>query len=157
MVQVQIIDRPPQPVIMLRHTGSYDDIGPVFEQLWGWAASHGMTPQKMIGVYWDNPDYTPVDKLRSAACIEVPFDYKIMDSGGLALTQESLAGGAYATTRYVGRYENLASVWTEFTATIEHKLNRAIRENDPAFEAYLNDASETPPEKLITELFMPLV
>lgn len=90
-MNAQVIHLDPVRIVMLRHTGSYDGIGPVFEQLWGWVESHNVPVQRTIGIYWDNPDEVPVNKLRSAACVEIPSDYQVTDSGGLSLILDQLA------------------------------------------------------------------
>jgi AraC family transcriptional regulator len=155
-MNAQVIHLDPVRIVMLRHTGSYDDIGPVFEQLWGWVTSNSVPVQRTIGIYWDNPDEVPVNRLRSAACVEIPSDYQVTNSGGLSLILDQLAPGDYATTRYVGPHEDLARVWTDLTSYCENTVRRRISDN-PAFEVYVNDASDTPPSQLITELYMPLI
>lgn len=154
-MNAQVIQIPPIPVVMIRHTGSYDDLGPEFDRLWNWIEANRIPAQRTIGIYWDNPDFTPTSQLRSAACFEVPIGYQLPNTGGMPITQEQIAGGEYATTRFVGPYERLAPVWTALTAYCEQTIRRTISDN-PAFEVYVNDASETPPDQLITELYMPL-
>jgi AraC family transcriptional regulator len=67
----------------------------------------------------------------------------------------SLAGGDHATTRFVGPYEQMAPVWSQLTQYCEETLGRRISDN-PAFEVYVNDPSDTPANQLITDLYMPL-
>ncbi len=155
-MNVQVLQLAPIRVAMLRHFGSYDGIGAVFDQLTAWVDSHGVPAQRTIGIYWDNPDYVPESRLRSAACVELPADYQVTDLGGLPIVSERLPGGAYATTEFVGPYEDLAPVWSRFTQYIEGPLRRRISQT-PAFEVYVNDPSTTPPNELITELYMPLL
>lgn len=155
-MNAQVTQLAPIHVVMLRHRGPYDQISPVFDQLCDWASSHGISVQRTIGIYWDNPDCTPASQLRSAACIEVPPDFQLSDRGGLALTVENIAGGTYVTTTFVGPYEDLAPVWSQLTSYIEGPLRRRISQN-PAFEIYVNDPSTTPASQLITELYMPVL
>jgi AraC family transcriptional regulator len=155
-MNAQVIHLDPVRIVMLRHTGSYDGIGPVFDKLWGWVESNSVPVLRTIGIYWDNPDEVPVNKLRSAACVEIPADYQVTDSGGLSLILDQLAPGDYAMASCVGPYENLAAEWTNLTTYCENTIRRKIS-NNPAFEVYVNDPSDTPPSQLITELYMPLV
>ena len=67
-----------------------------------------------------------------------------------------ISGGQYGTITVVGPYEGLAMAWTQLTISLEKKLGKTIREDDPAFEVYVNDAETTPPDQLITELYMPI-
>ena len=155
-MNAQLTQIAPIHVVMMRHVGSYDDVGPVFDTLWNWCEANRVPTSRTIGIYYDNPDFTPVNQLRAAACFEVPYGYQAPNTGGLAITVEDIPGGAFATTRFVGPYEKLAPVWQELTNYVERTLGKQISEN-PAFEVYVNDASETPPNQLITELYMPVV
>jgi AraC family transcriptional regulator len=101
------------------------------------------------------PGLRPVNKLRSAACVEIPEGFAIANTNGLPIQEGTIAGGEYAVTRYVGPYEGLGPVWSNFTNYIEQTLRRRISSN-PAFEVYVNDPSNTPPNELITELYMPV-
>jgi AraC family transcriptional regulator len=154
-MNAQVIQLDPIPVVMIRHRGSYEGLGPVFEQLWQWVEMQQVPVQRTIGIYWDNPEFVPEQELRSAACVEVPAGYQVSYRQGLALEPDEIAGGSYATTRFVGPYEELEPVWSNLTNYVERTLGRKISEN-PAFEVYVNDASDTPPDQLITELYMPL-
>ncbi|MFI5384858.1 MAG: GyrI-like domain-containing protein [Fimbriimonadales bacterium] len=155
-MNAQVIQIAPIPVVMLRHVGSYDEVGPVFDQLWNWTQAQGIPTERTIGVYWDDPDEVPAARLRSAACFEIPLGYQIADRSGLQVEVTDIAGGTYVTTRFVGPYENLAPVWNELEQYVENTVRRQISSN-PAFEIYVNDASDTPADQLITELYMPVV
>lgn len=154
-MNVQLIQVPPIRVLMLRHIGPYDQIGPKFEQLWAWIARNNVPAQRSIGVYWDNPDFVPPSQCKSAACAELPLVYSPPDRAGTAIEVTQLHGGEYAMTTFVGPYEELAPVWSELTTYVEESLRRKIS-TEPAFEVYVNDPSATPPHLLKTELFMPL-
>ncbi len=143
-------------IAMIRHKGPYDQLGNEFERLWAWVNTHNVPAQRTIGIYFDNPDFVAASQLRSAACVEIPLGFRMTDKGGLPIEEGQINGGSYATMTYVGPYDELAKVWTDFTHHVEKVLKREISEN-PAFEVYVNDASDTAPQHLITELYMPLV
>lgn len=153
---VNVTNLSPIRVVMMRHTGPYEGLSPVFDRLWQWCEAQNVPVQRTIGIYYDNPDYTPANQLRSAACFEVPPMYVMGDRGGQDIQISQIAGGEYATTKFVGPYEQLEPVWTRLTEYVENTLRRGISESNPAFEVYVNDPSDTPPNQLITELYMPL-
>jgi AraC family transcriptional regulator len=155
-MNVQLVQIDPIKVVMLRHTGPYDQIGPKFDQLWQWSKSQSIPSGRVLGLYGDNPDYVEASLLRSAACVEVPEGYQITDPNGLSLEAGAIAGGSYATTRYVGPYEEMTAVWSRFTQQIEGSLGKEISDR-PAFEVYVNDPAETPASELVTDLYMPLL
>ena len=155
-LNIQIHAFPAIPVVMLEHVGAYETLSAEFDRLWAWVERTGAPAKRTIGIYYDNPDHVPTARLRSAACVEVPEDFKIADAGGLALKRERIAAGEYATLRFVGPYEDLAEVWSGMTDHIERRMRRRIVDEMPAFEVYVNDASTTAPESLITDLYMPV-
>lgn len=154
-MNVQVIRTAPIRIVMLRHTGPYEETSAEFDRLFQWVEVHQVPAGRTIGIYWDNPDYVPASRLRSAACAEVPPHFQLTDRGDLPLTLEEIAGGNYAITRHIGPYEEMASLWTRFTSYVEGTLRRMITD-DPAFEVYLNDPSDTPADKLMTDLYMPV-
>jgi len=156
-MDVQLISMSPIRIAMIRHVGPYEDLGPKFDDLWAWVEQHGVDAQRTIGIYWDNPDFVPARRLRSAACVEVPPGTSVPFGGGVPIEIGEIAGGTYATTTFVGPYEDLAPIWAGFTRQIEGPLRRTISQQNPAFEVYVNDASCTPPAQLITELYMPVL
>lgn len=155
-MNAQIVQLAPIRVVSLGHVGPYEGLSAEFDRLWTWVTAQNVPATRTIGIYWDNPDVTPANQLRSAACVEVPPEFTLGDTGGLMLALGTIAGGSYAMTRFVGPYERLAPVWSDLTRYVERDLRRTISE-EPAFEVYVNDASETPPNELITELYMPVL
>lgn len=155
-MNIQVLQVVPIRVVVLRHTGLYEGLETAFDRLWTWVEAHNVQPGRTIGIYFDNPDLVPSSQLRSAACVEVPPSFTLSNSTGLPLEMDWIAGGEYATTRHVGPYDRLERVWAEMSREVEGPLKRRIPEDVPAFEVYVNDASETPPNKLITDLYMPV-
>jgi len=155
-MNVQIVQQPPIPVVMIRHTGSYDDLEQEFERLYNWVVSNNIPVQRTIGMFYDNPDYTPKNRLRSAACFEVAVGYQPQGlTSGIEFGE--VPGAQYATMRYIGPYDQMEPVWSSFTNHIEKNLNRRISEDIPALEIYVNDPETTPPQQLITDLYMPVI
>lgn len=154
-MNVQIVSLPSLPLVMIRHRGPYDGLSGEFDRLGSWAAANAVPVVRTLGLYWDNPDFVAASRLRSAACVEVPVGFALTNRGALPLEPGTLKGGQYATTRYVGPYDAMEPVWSRFTNHVETILNRQITD-DPAFEVYVNDAATTPPQDLVTELYLPV-
>lgn len=155
-MNAQVVQLAPINIAILTHIGPYEELSPVFDRLWQWVTANGVPAQRTIGIYWDNPDFVAANRLRSGACVEVPPGFQLTSTDGLPLAVQQIAGGNYVTTEYVGPYEGLAPVWSNLTTYIERTLGRQISSN-PAFEIYVNDPSDTPPDSLITELYMPVI
>ena len=105
----------------------------------------------MLAVYHDDPDSTPADKLRSDAGIIVPDDAKLPPTLG----EQRLPAGPYACTLHVGPYEKLGDVWQrmlgEWLPASGHRVGESA-----SYEYYLNDPSNTPKERLRTEIRIPV-
>jgi GyrI-like small molecule binding domain len=63
---------------------------------------------RSFGIYYDDPSATPVEALRSEACITVPGDWA--PSGDLE--RREIRGGRYAVALHVGPYAELGRVYT---------------------------------------------
>ncbi|MGO7426054.1 GyrI-like domain-containing protein, partial [Rhizobium ruizarguesonis] len=71
MLDVTIREIAPIELIGVAHTGSYMQIDKAFETLFGTLYARGLAKpdMRMIGVYLDDPDIVPEEKLRSIACV----------------------------------------------------------------------------------------
>jgi len=153
-MDVQVTDRPALRVGALRHIGPYQEIGEAFRRLGGIAGGAGLFQQPgaaMLAIYYDDPDSTPPDRLRSDAAVAVP-DGVALPAG---LTEQRVPGGRYARTLHVGPYEQLGTAWGRFKREgLEARGHR--RRDGASYEVYLNDPMQTPKEALQTELYIPI-
>ena len=107
--------------------------------------------QAMRAVFFDDPDLTPVDALRSRACSPI--------AEGLALAppleEIVLRGGLYARLRYRGPYADMKGAYRWLLGVW---LPRSGHEPDdhPIFEAYLNNPQHVAPGDLLTDIHLPV-
>lgn len=143
----------PIRVAALNHTGDYEQIGTTFERLMAVAAGQGLvTPDaRSLGIYYDDPETTPAEALRSDACISVPSQWT--PSGELQLRE--VRGGRYAVALHVGPYAELsrAYMWLLGSWLPESGEEAA---DAPCIEEYLNDPRTLPPTEWRTEIWLPL-
>ena len=153
-MQVDIEQKPAQRVATVRHIGPYNRINDAFEKLGALAGQAGLfhlAGAEMIALYYDDPESTPVEELRSDAGIAVPDDAALPPTLG----DQRIAAGRYACTVYVGPYELLGDAWARFMG--EWLPASGERVGDGAsYEKYLNDPRTTPKAELRTEMCMPL-
>lgn len=137
----------------IAHAGSYMQIdramGRLFSAL---AARDAMAPdQRMMAVFYDDPDLVPVENLRSRACSPV--------ADGVALAppieEAMLRGGLYARLRYQGPYADMKGAYRWLLGVW---LPQSGHEPDdaPMFEAYLNSPQQVAPNALVTDIHLPL-
>jgi AraC family transcriptional regulator len=152
-MEVRFETRKPTRVAFIRHTGPYNEVGPVWGKLMMWAGMHGLFgPQtQMIGVCHDDPDVTPPDKVRYDACVTVPETCQPEGEVGV----QEIADGEYAVVTHHGPYEKLGETYRQFCGEWLPQSGRELR-HAPGFEIYRNNPQHTPPQELLTDIFMPL-
>jgi AraC family transcriptional regulator len=151
-MEVEIKDMPELRVGTVRHIGPYNQIPNAFGRLGAIAGPAGLFQQPgaaMIAIYYDDPDSTPQDQLRSDAGVVVPDGAPLPSELG----EERLPAGRYARTEHVGPYERLGDTWARFMGEWLPASNHRIGAG-PSYEIYRNDPSKTPKHELRTDLFI---
>ncbi|MFC2165137.1 GyrI-like domain-containing protein [Acidobacteriota bacterium] len=155
---VEVKDFPETTVAYVRHIGPYMGdsalFGRLFQKLFQWAGARGLlglSDQKVMTVYYDNPDITEEDKLRVDVCLTVPESTEV--DGHIGKT--TLAGGKYA----VARFELLPDEYKEaWDAVFGGWLPQSGFQPDdrPCFELYWNDPQEHPEGRCIVDICVPV-
>jgi AraC family transcriptional regulator len=141
-------------VAVLPHEGDYQTISTTFGTLAAMAGAQGLfgPDARSFGIYYDDPSVTPVEALRSEACISVRDDWTPIGE----LQRREIRGGRYAVALHVGAYAELGYVYTWLYGTWLAQSGEEAADA-PCIEAYLNDARTVPPSELRTEIWLPLV
>jgi AraC family transcriptional regulator len=153
-VEIKKVDE--QRVAAVRHRGPYNQIGEAFEKLGNLAGPAGLFNDpavKMVGLYYDDPQSTPADKLQSDAGLVVSKSTKLPNG----LTEQRIPSGDYASTLYVGPYEGLPDVWARFMGEWLPSSGYRVANDGLSYELYLNDPSQVPKEQLQTEVRIAVV
>ena len=152
--QVEVRVFPPISVAAVKHVGPYIECGSAFQTLLTWAIQNNlpMDDATVLGIPFDDPQRVPESELRYLACVTISPDTEVSGE----VTREEVEGGRYACMLIEGPYEKLPEaygyLYGEWLARSGEKMRHA-----PPVEVYLNSPENTPPEKLLTELRMPLV
>ncbi|WP_441596362.1 MULTISPECIES: AraC family transcriptional regulator [unclassified Ensifer] len=153
MYEVTLKDVDVFDLVGVAHSGSYMEIGRAFETLYGTLFSRQLfrPEMEMIGIYLDDPELVPTDKLRSFACVsareQMPTD--------APLTAQHLDGGRYAVLRHKGPYADMPKAYQWLYGTWLPQSGREIRDS-LMFEKYLNNPREVAPTELLSEIYLPL-
>jgi AraC family transcriptional regulator len=154
-MDVHIKTLTPMRVAFLRHVGPYRDeaLGRTWDRLLFWAGRRGLLgPQTMLlGIDRDNPHVTPPDKLRYDACLAV--DGPVEPEGEIG-TQE-IPGGEYAVVTHKGPYEMLYTTYSNLYGSWFPSSGREPADS-PGFQHYRTTPRETPPDDLVTDIYVPL-
>ena len=152
-LSVTVKQLPAIRVACVRHVGPYDACEPAWTKLCQLVGRYGLfgPHTRMIGVGHDDPSITPPDKIRYDACLTVPDDF----AGTPELPVAVIGGGEYATAVVKGPYTNLAPAFAYVCGVWGPDSGREFA-GAPSIEFYVNDPKSTPPEKLLTEICVPL-
>lgn len=152
-MDVRIENIEPIRVAFVRHIGPYDECDPAWQKLCAWAGPRGLLgpDAKVIGVSYDDPEVTPPEKIRYDACIAVGDTVEPEGEIGI----KEIAGGDYAITTHKGPFEKLIETYSQLSGEWAPQSGRVVKPT-ACFEIYLNDPDKTPPEELLTDIYVPL-
>jgi AraC family transcriptional regulator len=150
-MDVSIKQQPELRVGTVRHIGPYEKVSHAFERL-GAVMTAGQRPPhpQLLALYYDDPQTTPAERLRSDAALTFPAGSGVP----AGLIERRVPAGKYASAVHVGPYDKLGKAWGEFKTELERrgwKPTGAV-----SYEIYLDDPMSVPAAKLKTELFTPI-
>jgi AraC family transcriptional regulator len=143
----------PMRVAFMRNIGPYNTCGATWEKLCRWAGPRRLLGPRtlFIGLSHDDPQITPPEKLRYDACFTVGKEFTPEGEVGV----QEIGGGEYAVTTHRGPYEKLNETYATLCGQWMPAHGRELG-SAPCFEIYRNDPNSTPPEDLITDVYVPL-
>ncbi len=153
MFPISIADFPGVVLATLPHEGGYQDIGPVFGRVFMLAGSRGLASDEAtgFGIYFDDPEQVPENKLRSLAGVPVASDAALGDD----LERFEIPAGRCAILTYTGPYNEMGKAYNWMFS--EWLPDCGMEPGDfPMFEQYMNDPRTTPPAQLQTQIYLPL-
>ena len=153
--QPKIVELASKKAIYIHVTGAYNeqDFSGIYQRLWQHVKEECLFSAGVehIGIYHDDPNVTATEKLRADICLVVPK--AVSPKGEIGIKE--IAGGKYAVFTYLGPYSNLARVCNAIYSQWLPDSGYELR-NVPSFEKYVNDPERTAPEKLKTEIYLPI-
>ena len=150
----EIREREDVKVLYVRRVGKYSQsAGEAWPAVCAYAGPRGLLNERteFIGISHDDPGITPEDKLRYDACVTIQGDAQPEGEVGV----QTLAGGKFAVFTHRGPYDGLNNTYQQIYGQWLPESGVQLREQS-CFEKYLNDCTSTPPEDLLTEIFIPI-
>ncbi|GHV05640.1 AraC family transcriptional regulator [Bacteroidia bacterium] len=145
----------PKQAIYLKLTGDYQtlDFRGAWNKLWQYVKDNKLFSAGIehIAIYHDDPKVTEAGKLRTDICLVLPK--KAEPKGEIGV--KTIEGGKYAMFLYQGSYDNLGAVYDTIYAKWLPESGEQLR-NYHCFEKYINNPDNTVPEKLKTEIYVPI-
>ncbi|HHD75709.1 MAG TPA: AraC family transcriptional regulator [Campylobacterales bacterium] len=169
MENIEIVERDEAYVVFTRELGEYDKsseiawrrlsdamngLGKRFQEKPPQIEmSLGMGNGEALGICHDDPQVTDEANIRYDAALAWG-KAEIEELAKYDFETKRVAGGKYAKTHYQGDYAKAEEAWYGVYAWIE-KNGYEFRD-EPAFEKYLNAHEESDPNKIETEVYVPI-
>ena len=150
-MDVRIESIGPIQVARVRHVGLHADVEPCFDRLFRWASAIGAPTGRVLTLSYDDPEEIPPERLRSDACVELRTNEEPPPGIGLG----RVGGGRYAVYRLVGPYEGISDAYARLFAEWPPGSGESPGDG-PRIEIYRKTRAETPADKLVTDLCVPL-
>jgi AraC family transcriptional regulator len=107
--------------------------------------------QAMRAVFFDDPDLTPVEALRSRACSPIAQGLPL----AAPLEETILRGGLHARLGYRGPYADMKGAY-RWLLGVGLPQSGYEPDDSPIFEAYLNNPQDVAPPDLMTDIHLAL-
>ena len=148
--ECEVIDRPAQPVLSVRTRSAVQNLPTALGQAYGAIMQHaaklGAQPAGAPFVAYYNMDMQDLD-IEAGYPVEKPLP-------GTGVIQPSqIPAGRFATCLYKGPYDQCGSAYEELSTWIKEQ---GCETTGVAYEFYLNDPAETPPQDLKTQIIFQL-
>ncbi len=156
--EVQQLNLPLLRVAFVNHVGDYWSVGTAWQRVITWAEGQGLQTDslRLFGLPYDDPAVTPVGKRRYDACIVLPDDFLAdRHASDPAVRLKTIGGGAWAVMTHSGPYQRLEESYARLFAAWLPQSGCETRD-EPCLEEYLNTIATTPPDKLLTNIYLPI-
>lgn len=151
--QVTIQEMPESKAATVRCLGMFpESCANGFVELLSWAKQKTIIgPGKLLALYWDNPDITPIEKCRFDCCLSLSNDIEPSDPVFI----QKIGGEIWAFCRFEVGSDGFRKAWEEaFQWLVESGYEcRPL----PCYEIYHNNGQEHPEGKWIIDIAIPLV
>ncbi|MDU1892165.1 MAG: AraC family transcriptional regulator [Dysgonomonas sp.] len=151
----KVVELEAKKAIYIRLNGDYSSLGygDAWTQLWQYVKENKLYSAGIehIAIYHNDPKITEAEKLRTDICLTI---HKPVEAKGDIGIKE-INGGKYAVFLYTGSYDKLGMVYDTIYGIWLPESGYQVR-MEPGFEKYVNNPENTDPEKLKTEIYVPI-
>jgi AraC family transcriptional regulator len=150
--QIEVKEMPEVKLVYMKHLGSFDQIGQVYEKLFRWAGPKGIFGPnvKTITVYHDDPKVTEISKVRQSAGITIDRDIKVDGEVNLMTVPQD----KYAVGRFEIGVMEFEQAWESMCVWVAD--NGYSNKDGDYYELYHNDHMQHPERKFILDICIPV-
>ncbi len=151
-IQIEVRRIAPRRYVGVRRVVKHDGIGPTFGEimprLMAWLGGQGVPPEGPPAIFYHEMNHTTGD-----CDIEPAMFVATAVRGGGDIRVGEVAGGEVLVGTHVGPYSTLGQSWDAIMARAQ-ELGRNVTQSP--WETYVDDPRLVAPEKLRTELYLPM-
>ena len=151
----KIVELPDKQVIYIAEKGNYSqiDYGVQFQRLWQEVKQQDLFTAGIehLGLYYDSPEVTEDAHLKCDICLRVVKEARA--NGEIAV--KTITGGKFAQFTYIGPYHEIGGAYDRIYGELLARLGCEPREHF-CFEKYISNPQRVSPEKLKTEIYIPI-
>jgi len=148
--ECNVVDQGVQPALSIRTRAPVQELPQVMGKAFGAIAQYlrelGEQPAGPPYAAYYNMDMQDLD-------VEIGFPVSRMLSGRDDIGASEILGGKAATCVYVGPYGEIGPAYQALSEWMKEHGHQAT---GVAYEVYLNDPAQTPPQELLTRILFPL-
>lgn len=153
--RAKVVEQEPKTVLYVTATGNYKSLdypsiyGRIFEEIKRQKLySKGL---EMLALYYNNPEITTEENLKCDVSIRICKPAQ--PSGEIGV--KTFGGGRFAMFTYIGEYNKLGIAYDKIYGELLAANGIKARGNY-CYEKYVSDPRRTIPEKLKTEIYIPI-
>lgn len=153
-VKVHLKRTEPRTIATMRHTGSFDAIPQVIGKLMdGITSGDHLVAGTVMAVYYNDPRQVAEEELVWEVWVPVarPETFGGAEDDEMGFKYLDVMFVAY--TYHIGPYENVAESYDILFGWAARNQYKIV---GPPVEVYWSDPEQTPPEKLVTEIWLPV-
>lgn len=151
----KVVEQEPKTVLYINASGSYKNVeyGVLYERMWAEVKRQGAFSAGIehLAIYYDNPEIIAEENLKCDVCLRI---CKPVEPNG-DIGVKTIEGGRFAMFTYIGEYKKVGAAYDKIYGELLAKSGFETRSNY-CYEKYVSDPRRTAPEKLKTEIYIPI-
>lgn len=153
--RAKVVEQEPKTVLYISASGDYKnvDYSAMYLRMWEEIKRQGLFSAGIehLALYHDNPEITAEGNLKCDVCIRVCKPAEPHGDIGV----KTIGGGRFARFVYIGEYKKIGAAYDKIYGELLSKGGFQARGNY-CYEKYVSDPRRTAPEKLKTEIYIPI-
>lgn len=153
--RAKIVEQEPKTVLYISASGNYSnvDFSSIYLRMWEEVKRQGLFSAGIehLAIYHDSPEITAEGNLKCDVCLRV---CKPAQPNG-AIAVKTIGGGRFAMFTYIGEYNKVGAAYDKIYGELLAEGGFQVRGNY-CYEKYVSDPRRTAPEKLKTEIYIPI-